>query len=49
MEVGVAKKFGYSFASGEYETWAACQVLLPHSKIILSDLSYDENEIKMKC
>lgn len=29
--------------SGNYETWAACQVMFPHSKIALSYLLNDED------
>jgi tetratricopeptide (TPR) repeat protein len=33
-----------AFPSGEYKTWTDCQVLLPHSKEVLSYVSSDEDE-----
>lgn len=32
------------FPSGDYESWTACQLLLPHSNMVLGYLSNEENE-----
>jgi tetratricopeptide (TPR) repeat protein len=34
-----------AFPSGEYKTWIDCQVLLPHSKEVMSYVSSDEDEV----
>ena len=34
-----------AFPSGEYETWIDCQVLLPHSKEVMSYVSSKEDEV----
>jgi len=34
-----------TFPSGEHGTWAACQMLLPHSRMILAFFSNNENEV----
>src|SRR2546429_451303 len=34
-----------AFPSGEYKTWTDCEVLLPHSKEVMSYVSSDEDEV----
>ena len=34
-----------AFPSGDYKTWTDCQVLLPHSKEVMSFVSSDEDEV----
>lgn len=38
------RKVAVTFPSGQYETWAACQLLLPHSKMVLSYLANNEDK-----
>jgi tetratricopeptide (TPR) repeat protein len=39
------KVMARAFPSGEYKTWIDCQVLLPHSKEVMSYVSSDEDEV----
>lgn len=38
------RRLAMNFPSGQYETWAACQVLLPHCRVVLSYLSNDKDK-----
>lgn len=42
------RRVAVPFPSGSYEKWAACQLLLPHSKMVMNYLSNEEGEDENK-